>query len=157
MSVISGFMDVQIPLLEQRFSLSYFRDHTCIEYFLESRERHEQISKNLILSWDTIKQGLYVSKFYPELFREASSRYLSAACFYLMIHHAVHEFHLRDECPVWLETDTGVFRDFYAKLTEFNFHVAFARVGEKVCLSGIFHDQPVCSSGIFKVSDPFDL
>ena len=87
--------------------------------------------KNLILSWDTTKQGLYVSKFYPELFRETASRYLSAACFYLMIHHAVHEFHLRDECPVWLETDTGVFRDFYAKLREFDFHVAYARVGEK--------------------------
>ncbi|MCG8619558.1 MAG: hypothetical protein MI802_25330 [Desulfobacterales bacterium] len=157
MSVNPCFMDVQIPLLEKRFSLSYYRDQTCIEYFLESRERHEQISKNLILSWDTTKQGLYVSKFYPELFRETASRYLSAACFYLMVHHAVHEFHLRDECPVWLETDTGVFRNFYAKLREFDFHVAYARVGEKVCLSGIYHDQPVSSCGIPQVSDPFDL
>lgn len=150
-------MDIQIPLLERRFSLSYLRDDTCIEYFLDSRERHEQISKNLILSRDVRKQGLYVSKFYPELFRETASRYLSAACFYLMVHHAAHEFRLRDGCPVWLETDTGVFKAFYAKLPEFGFHISCARVGGQVCLSGSFHDQPVISCGISLAADPFGV
>ena len=146
----------KIPLLEKRFSLSYFRDDSCIEYFLDSRERSEQVSLNLILSWDTRANGLYVSKFYPELFREKASKYLSAACFYLMVHHAVHEFHLRDECIVWLETDRAVFRDFYAKLKEFEFRISRARVGDKVCLKGIFHDLPLLGCDIPLIRDSFE-
>ncbi len=155
MPVDAGFLTTKIPLLEKRFSLSYFRDDSCIEYFLDSRERSELVSLNLILSWDTRAKGLYVSKFYPELFRERASRYLSAACFYLMVQHAVHEFHLRDECTVWLETDRGVFREFYAKLKEFEFRISRARVGDKVCLKGIFHDISILSSKIPLIQDHF--
>ena len=156
MSVDIQFLSTHIPELEQRYYLSYFRDASCVEYFLNSRKQDAQISQNLILSWDAWHKGIYVSKFYPELFRRAASKYLSAACFYLMIYHAVHLFHLKDECPVWLETDCDVFRNFYAKLPEFEFRISSNRVGNRVCLAGVFHDLPIHPEEIFQLNDPFD-
>lgn len=153
----AGFISTNIGLLENRFSLSYARDASCIEYFLDSRERLELVSENLILSWDVRKKGLYISKFYPRLYLEEGSKYLSAACFYLMVFHAVHEFHLRDLCTVWLETDLRVFNDFYAKLREFEFRISSARIGDKVCLTGAFHDLPIHTREIRRIRNPFDL
>ena len=155
-SVDLDFMTTQIPLLEKRYRLSYYRDGGCIEYFLDSRADHSPVSQNLILSWDTWHKGIYVSKFYPELYRQASAKYLSAACFYLLVHHAVHLFHLRDECHVWLETDAHVFKDFYAKLREFEFRISRDRVGDRVCLAGVFHELAIPIRGIDPVTDIFD-
>lgn len=152
----AGFLPIQIALLEKRFALSFIRDGSCIEYFLDSRQTSEQVSENLILSWDTRSKGLYISKFYPRLNLQTASKYMSAACFYLMIFHAVHEFHLKDECIVWLETDTGVFYDFYSKLREFEFYVAHKRVGDRVCLKGLFHDLPLEICPITRIENMFD-
>ncbi len=99
--------------------------------------------------------GVYVSKFYPQLFLETSSKYLSAACFYLLVCHTVHLFHLKDECPVWLETDKSVFCAFYAKLKEFDFCIHRSRVGERICLHGIFHELPIRMADISALLDPF--
>ena len=151
----AGFLTTHISLLEKRFCLSYARDFSCVEYFLDSIETSEQISENLILSWDTRSKGIYVSKFYPKLCLETASKYLSAACFYLIVFHAVHEFHLKDECTVWLETDTDVFQNFYSKLKEFEFRVSSARVGNRVCLKGIFHDLPIHTRPIERVENIF--
>lgn len=156
MTANAGFLAANIPLLEERFSLSYTRDYSCIEYFLDSRKTSRQVSENLILSWDTRVKGLYISKFYPRLYLEEASKYLSAACFYLMVFHAVHEFHLKDECTVWLETDCGVFQDFYSKLREFEFVVSRSRVGERVCLKGVFHDFPIDTCPIKRLENLFD-
>jgi len=152
----AGFLAANIPLLEKRFILSYARDYSCIEYFLDSRKTSEQVSENLILSWDIRAKGLYISKFYPRLYLESASKYLSAACFYLMIFHAVHEFHLKDECTVWLETDCDVFQSFYSKLREFDFVVSRARVGGRVCLKGVFHDFPIHTCPIARLENLFD-
>ncbi|MCG8531959.1 MAG: hypothetical protein MI749_15035 [Desulfovibrionales bacterium] len=154
--VDSGFLTTHISCLEKRYELSYYRDGACIEYFLDSRQDHEPVSQNLILSWDSWHRGIYVSKFYPELYRRAASKYLSAACFYLMVHHAVHLFHLRDECQVWLETDAHVFKDFYAKLREFEFKISRDRVGDRVCLAGVFHELSIPSRGIHPVVNILD-
>lgn len=155
MSVDLGFMSSHIPELEKRFSLSYVRDTSCVEYFLDSLAKEEQVSQNLILSHDALHHGIYVSKFYPELYHRSGCKFLSAACFYLMVYHAVHLFHLHDECPVWLETDQEVFDRFYVKLREFEFHVCRKRVGERVCVSGVFHDLPIPARAILPVDDPF--
>ncbi len=139
----SIFLSTNIHLLEKRFCLSYFKDYSCVEYFLDTRDSGRHVSENLILSRDDRSKGLYISKFYPRLFQEKTSKYLSAACFYLMVHHAAHLFHLKDLCRVWLETDTLVYKDFYAKLKEFEFDITSSRVGGKVCLKGVFHDLPI--------------
>lgn len=152
----TAFLSTHIPLLEDRFVLSYFQDGTCVEYFLDARDTGRHVSQNLILSQDDRSRGLYVSKFYPQLFLETAPKYLSAACFYLVVHHAVHLFHMKSECMVWLETDTRVFEDFYVKLKEFEFSIFRSRVGERVCLHGIFHDLPVHVKNIFPILNPFE-
>ncbi|MDD9303365.1 MAG: hypothetical protein HUK40_13910 [Desulfobacter sp.] len=156
MTVNAEFLSTQIPLFEKRFSLAYQRDDSCIEYVLDAKETSRQVSLNLILSWDTRTRGVYVSKFYPQLYLEAGSKYLSAACFYLMVSHGVHEFGLEDGCAVWLETDSGVFNDFYVKLKEFEFSVSRARVGNKVCLAGIFHELFIKTGPIPRIETLFD-
>jgi hypothetical protein len=151
----ADFLSIHVPALERRFQLSYFQDDSCVAYYLDARGTERQVSQNLILSRDPRCMGVYVSKFYPQLFLEASSKYLSSACFYLLVCHAVHLFHLKDECPVWLETDIRVFRQFYVKLKGFDFCIHRARVGERVCLHGIFHESPVQVAEIPVLSDPF--
>jgi hypothetical protein len=57
-------MEIQVKRLMNRFSLSYFREDTCVEYFLHNTGKHRvMVSLNLILSHDRFAKGLYVSKF----------------------------------------------------------------------------------------------
>ena len=107
-----SFMGTQVARLMSRFSLSYLREDTCMEYFLQDPEKQSLVSLNLILSHDRFGKGLYVSKFYPQLYQTQDSRFLSAACFYLMIHHSAGMFGLADHCRVSLETEAHVFDDF---------------------------------------------
>ncbi len=138
----SQFLVINLPLLLKRFALSYEQDDSCLEYFLYSKEKMRQISKNLIISHDLFSKSLYVSKFYPELFRELNCKYLSAACLYLMVHHAVKIFHLSDHCCVNLETDTVVFNNFYSRLNDFDFKITYNRPSERVSLRGHYHEIP---------------
>jgi hypothetical protein len=98
---------------------------------------------NLILSHDRFASGLYVSKFYPQLFLTSDPRFLSAACFYLMVHHSASVFDLADHCRVSLETDTSVFEEFYSRLPEFHFRIAYHRPGRRVCLYGSYQQLPI--------------
>lgn len=151
-----AFMFVQVPRLLRRFSLTYCRDDTCLEYFLLGQQTRDPVSQNLILSHDRPAKGIYVSKFYPQLFLEKRSKYLSAACFYLMIHHAVAVFGLADLCRIHLETDETVFRTFYARLPEFGFLVAHHRPCDRVCLEGCYHHLPI-RTGQIRPSDAFSF
>jgi len=132
----NNFLNQQIPRFNNRFLLTFSRDDTCLEYFLCSRHTGTQISKTLIVSHEVFSGSLYVSRFYPELYRQINCKYLSAACFYLMVHHASSAFQLFDKCRVNLETDKAVFLQFYARLQDFNFYIRYARPVDKVYLTG---------------------
>jgi hypothetical protein len=136
----SQFLMTHLPLLLKRFSLFYEQDGLCLEYFLYSKEKKNRISKTLVVSHDLFSRSLYIAKFYPEIFREMNCKYLSAACFYLMAHHAVKRFHLADNCCVNLETDLTVFKNFYGRLNDFAFKIHYHRPSEKVRLKGHYHE-----------------
>lgn len=140
--VESRFLMMHMPVLLKRFSLSYERDYSCVEYFLHSKEKMKQISRTLIVSHETFSDSLYVSKFYPEIYKELHCKYLSAACFYIMAHHAVKLFHLCDNCCVNLETDVTVYNNFYSRLNEFDFKINYNRPCERVSLRGRYHELP---------------
>lgn len=114
-----------------------------MEYFLRDLEKQSLVSLNLILSHDRFAHGLYVSKFYPQLFLTQDHRFLSAACFYLMVHHSAGVFGLADHCRVSLETDTAVYDEFYSRLPEFHFRIAYHRPCRRVCLYGSYHHLPI--------------
>lgn len=138
----SPFLTLHMPELLERFSFSYEQDDTCLEYYLYNKKDRGQISKTLIYSHNTFSKSLYVSKFYPEIYKELNCKYLSATCFYLLAHHAVGKFHLLDNCDVTLETDTCVFEQFYSKLNEFDFRIKHNRPSDRVCLTGHYHALP---------------
>jgi hypothetical protein len=134
----SVFMHKNIPLFLKRFSLSYFREDSCIEYFIGKPNSIETISSSLVLSYYLPKKDLHVSRFYPELYLRSNSKYLSAACFYIVIQHCTECFSLDDTCHISLETVENISDSFYRKLGDFNFNVSRHFVGNVVELvSGI--------------------
>lgn len=141
----NNFLSQQIPRLNNRFLLNFSRDDTCMEYFLCNRHTGKQISKTLIVSHEVFSGSLYVSRFYPELYRQINCKYLSAACFYLIVHHAASVFQLPDKCRVNLETDKTVFLQFYSRLQDFNFHIRYARPSDKVCLTSNYQKNSLCT------------
>ena len=142
------FLAIHIPELLERFSLSYEQDETCIEYFLFSKEKLTEISRSLIVSHEIFSHSLYVSKFYPEIYRELNCKYLSAACFYLMAHHAIRKFQLCDNCCVNLEAEDDVFDSFYSRLADFSFKVQYNRPSHRVYLRGRYHEMPFSTNMI---------
>lgn len=144
----SCFLMAHIPSLLKRFSLSYEKDSSCLEYFLYNKDRSTQISRTLILSHEVFSGSLYISKFYPEIYKELNCKYLSAACFYMLVHHAVKTFHLLDNCCVTLETEASVFEIFYSRLDDFDFRIRYNRPCDRVCLKGRYHSFPFSSDMI---------
>jgi len=149
----SSFMAIQVPSFLDRFSLSYQRDGSCIEYFLYSREKKMEISTELILSYDAYAKALNVSKFYPELYRETLHKYMSAACLFLMIHHAASVFGIHRDSFIFLETRNQVFEGFYSRLKDFDFLVHHERTGDDCNVRGIYHVLPVETSMITPADD----
>ncbi len=136
----SEFILENAPLLLGRFTLSYFMEGPCIEYFIGRRFSTETISSDLIFSFSPARKDLHVSRFYPELCHECNSRFLSAACFYLLIHHCARTYRLDELCHISLETVPAVSDEFYGRLKDFNFHIHKRGLGNVVELvSDLFH------------------
>ncbi len=56
----------------------------------------------------------------------------------MMVHHSAGVFGLADHCRVSLETGTDVFDEFYSRLPEFHFRIAYQRPCRRVCLYGSY-------------------
>jgi hypothetical protein len=50
------------------------------------------------------------------LFKQIDSKYLSAACFYLLTHHFGNVFHLDKTYNIFLETIPATYDRFFSKL-----------------------------------------
>lgn len=137
------FMDIQVKRLLTRYFLTCTREDTCMEYFLWDVKTRGLVSLNLILSHDQFSNGIYISKFYPQLFMECQPRFLSAACFFLMVHHSAGVFCLADHCRISLETEEKVFDDFYSRLIDFHFTITRHRPAGRVCLNGSYPCLPI--------------
>jgi hypothetical protein len=141
--VLSPFMEIQVKRLLARYFLTFARQDTCMEYFLWDVKTRNLVSLNLILSHDRFSKGMYISKFYPRLFMECEPRFLSAACFFLMVHHSAGVFDLADHCRISLETEEKVFDHFYSRLIDFHFTITRHRPAGRVCLSGSYPCLPI--------------
>ncbi len=128
----SQFMRTNVPLLLRRFSLFYFRERSCIEYFVNERVSEETISTSIVFSYNREKADLHVSRFHPEIYRQPNAKYMSAACFYLLIHHFADSLSLGDSSHISLETVPIIGDRFYKKLRDFDFHVARFELGNVV-------------------------
>ncbi len=142
------FMETHIPLFFKRFSLSYKRDYSCIEYFLYSLKEKKEISTELIISHNPCTNHLYVSKFYPEIYKEPLTKYMSAVCFFLILHHAASTSGIDKDSFIYLETRCQVFENFYSRLKDFDFAIKYKRPSDNYNIQGIYHHAFVDTSMI---------
>lgn len=122
-SCMSRFMKKNVPRLLNRYRISYFQEDDCIEYFITDKASEEQISYALVLSLNRTSKEIHVSKFYPELFKQKESQYLSAVCFCLLIHHFGHCHHLTTDYNISLDTRPATYERFFARLQDFHFRL----------------------------------
>ncbi|MEZ4524735.1 MAG: hypothetical protein R2941_02295 [Desulfobacterales bacterium] len=127
-------MKIHVPELLSRYRISCCVEDRCIEYVLTDRISGEDISHELLFSLNLFSGQIHVSKFYPEIYKQPSPKYLSAACFYLLIHHFARSFHLERDFPIFLQTRISVFHHFYALLKDFDFQICRVHPGDNVDL-----------------------
>ena len=119
-SIQSPFVEENASRLLSRYVLSYYREDNCIEYFITDRNTNEQISYAIVFCLNRDSKKIHVSKFCPELYKQIEPKYLSAACFYLLIHHFASIYHLGADCTISLETRRATYKAFFSRLKDFN-------------------------------------
>ena len=144
----SPFMRTNVPLFLTRFIITYFKEDSCIEYFINNRDSNLVISSSLVFSYSAMAKNLHVSRFHPELYLQDKPKYLSAACFYLLIHHFADIFSLDDTCRISLETVPSVNASFYSRLADFDFKIRKKGLGNVVELISRLIRLPVDTSMI---------
>jgi hypothetical protein len=131
-----NFPQAIIPALLNRFDFLYFQEATCVEYFIKNKKTQEQVSQAIVLSLNQASRQIHVSKFYPELFRQPQCKYLSAACFYLLVHHFASIYALPKDFRICLETRPETFSRFYTKLRSFYFHLDWVELCQTAHVCG---------------------
>ncbi len=144
----SAFIRTNMPLLLARFSLSYYKEASCVEYFINRRDIPDTVSSSLVFSCNSAARDLHVSRFHPGLYLQPDSKYLSAACFYLLIHHCANAYEMDDAFHISLETIPVISDSFYMQLKDFNFHIRRYGLGNVVELISDIIRLPVDTSMI---------
>jgi hypothetical protein len=139
----SFFMKRNIRNLLSRYDFSFLREDRCMEYFIMDKKKMKDVSNALIMSLDLFKKNIHVAKFYPELYKQLNSKYMSAACFYLLVHHFGQYFHLDKTYHIDLETTPCVFHQFYAKLKDFHLHITTFGLGNTVNVLSDYTPVPI--------------
>lgn len=119
----SAFITKNAVLLCCRFSISFRYEYGCADYFIESNRTGRCISKEILFTLDRLENRMVVSRFYPQLSTRIDSKYLSATCFFLMIHHFRRLHRINAGTPVYLTAKPAVFSQFYEKLKDFDFRI----------------------------------
>ena len=147
---LSKFMQEKIPKLLSRYEISYCKEDDCIEYFITDKKTHKQISYALVLSLNRFAKQINVGKFYPELYKQARSKYLSAACFYLLIHHFAKIYHLAEGCGIYLHTKPSTYKKFFSLLKDFNLKVKRIILCNTAEVCDVYHEDNIDTSMIVK-------
>jgi len=142
----SEFLKENILVLLGRYDLFFCKGKDCIEYFVVDKHTHEQISYDVILCLDRPARRLIVRRFCPELYKQADCHYLSAACFYILIHHFAHQYDLPKDYGICLETRRETYREFFSLLSDFHLKVKAVKLGVAVEVCGDYPDIDIDTS-----------
>jgi hypothetical protein len=151
-SIESYFAKENVPRLLIRYELSYYQEDNCIEYFIADKNTHEQISYAIIFSLNRDSKELHVSKFCPDLYKQIDAKYLSAACFYILIHHFGNIYHLSKDYSITLETRPATYKAFFSRLRDFDLLNRGLRLCKTVAIIGEYPPLDVNTSMIEKKS-----
>jgi hypothetical protein len=141
-------MKKNVPRLLKKYTVSYYQEEDCIEYFLTSKKSKKQVSYALVLSLDRNAKEIHVSRFYPELYKQTGTRYLSAACFYLLIHHFAACYHLTHDYNISLDTRPATHKGFFSRLKDFHFHLRGLKLCQTAQILSDYEPLPVDTSMI---------
>ena len=119
-SIESDFAKKNVARLLSRYKLAYYKEDKCIEYIITDKTTHEQVSYAIVFSLNRDSKDLHVSRFCPELYKQIESKYISVACFYLLIHHFGNIFHLGKDYSISLDTFTATYKTFFSRLKDFD-------------------------------------
>jgi hypothetical protein len=151
-SIESPFMKKNVSRLLSRYNLHYYQECDCIEYFITDKGTGEQISYSMVLSLNRHSNEIHISRFCPELYKQADSKYLSAACFYLLTHHFGHIYHLDNGYRISLETRPATYYRFFSRLKDFDLLDAGLRLCDTITVVGEYPPLDVNTSMIEKKS-----
>lgn len=142
-----------LPALLRRYDFTYFREETCVEYAIAKKGTTQRISQAIVFSLNRPSQQIHVSKFYPELYKQVSCKYLSAACFYLLVHHFANLYRLPNDYRICLESLPDIFDNFYSKLRDFHLHIQWIELCKTAHICGTYPGLHIDVSQI-KRQDP---
>jgi hypothetical protein len=144
----STFIDQHLALLTRRFSISYRHEFGCIDYYIDDIRSHTRVSEDILFTEDRLKNRIVISRFYPQLYKQTESKYLSAISFYLMVHHFMGINAIPTGCDIYLSAKPAVFQNFYRKLQDFNFQIQGHRTGDYLDVTSPFETATIDTSMI---------
>lgn len=150
-------MAAQVTRLCNAFGFSYNREFDCVEYQVFSRRTGDIVSRSLVFSINRFSKMIHVSRFYPELNKQQDAKYLSAATFYLLIHHMGQIYDLNRDYGIFLQCQTDVFHQFYEKLKDFDLRILRATIESSADISGAYLPSTVDTSFVVKHPRPEDM
>ena len=144
---LSDFLD--------RYQISCSKENLCCDYCILNRGSNSQISSSLILSLNTYAKQIHVSRFYPELYKEPRPKYLSATCFYLLVHHFAQTYGIGPGYRIFLETRAEVYQNFYKKLGDFQLNIKKPGLGSNnLDIWGDYLPSALQTSDFFRNANP---
>lgn len=144
----SAFMVSHLPEFFDRFGINYTIDGPQLEYFVYDIMNSLDISCSLTLNFDEAAGQINFMTFYPGIFQQKGCRYLSAVCFFLVIHHFANFQHIGPGCRILFNTRQGIFDAFYAHLKDFNFSVLAYGEEDRVDVQSLFMPLSIDTSMI---------
>jgi len=148
---LSKFMQEKLPVFLRRYEISYCKEDDCIEYFIRDKITHEQISYALVLSLNRFAKQINVGRFCPGLYKQPHCKYLSAACFYLLIHHFAKIYHLSEGYGIYLETKPATYKKFFSMLKDFNLKVKRIILCNTAEVCDVYHQDNIDTSMIVRI------
>jgi hypothetical protein len=141
---VSAFMVSHLPDFFDRFGISFTIDGPQFEYYVYEKKTGQDISCSLTVNLDEAAGQINVMTFYPGLCQQQTPRYLSAVCFFMVMHHFGNFHHMGSDCEILINTRKGVFNSFYSQLQDFDFHILKSgeedRVDIQSCLLPLIMD-----------------
>ena len=151
-SIESHFAEENVARLLSRYEFAYYKEDKCIEYFITDKTTSEQISYAIVFSLNRNSRDLHVCRFCPELYKQAESKYLSAACFYLLIHHFGNIYHLGKDYTISLDTLPATYKAFFSRLKDFDLQMKGLKYSKSAEVLGEYPLLNVDTSMIAKIT-----
>ncbi|MFC1843983.1 hypothetical protein ACFLZ5_04260 [Thermodesulfobacteriota bacterium] len=143
-------MASHLPEFFDHFGIDYTIDGPQSEYFVYNIKDHLDISCSLTLNFDEAAGQINFMTFYPGIFLQKECRYLSAVCFFLVIHHFANFHHIGPGCQILFDTRQEIFDAFYAHLKDFDFHVLACTEKDRVNVQSLFIPMAIDTSMIIE-------